>query len=62
MLFSYGDAVTINSGFYAGHTGVINKVVLTFEEETTIFNYIVRLDVAPADLTDFVVESNLTAV
>lgn len=62
MLFSYGAAVSVNSGFYVGQTGTVVKVVLSFEGETTLYNYVLRLDAAFNDLTDIILESNLTAV
>lgn len=59
MLFKYGDNVTVSTGFYDGQIGTVNKVVLTFEGETTIYNYILRIN---NDLTDYIAESLLTEI
>lgn len=54
MLFSYGSQVTITDGFYSGQTGV----VVNYSEAEGFF-YLVRLDVAPADITGLLPEAIL---
>lgn len=61
MLFIYGALITITAGFYQGQTGTVVNESTSWDGETPVYNYNIRLNVADKDITTLVPEADLEA-